>query len=196
MQHRRPARLAALVVATLLVLLGVATRADARPGSRTYATLAQSSITLGQAVAIRSAVTPNQSGRSVYLQKHTRSGWVTLQHRYLNGASRHTFSLRPGSSGDKYLRVYFKGRAARAGSLSRTVVLHVRPKPSSGGGGGGGTGGGSCTSGYSPCIPIGSDVDCEGGSGNGPRYVSGPIYVTGSDPYDLDRDGDGIACES
>jgi resuscitation-promoting factor RpfB len=31
-------------------------------------------------------------------------------------------------------------------------------------------------------------------AGNGPKY-SGPVRVTGSDPYDLDRDGDGKACE-
>jgi hypothetical protein len=49
--------------------------------------------------------------------------------------------------------------------------------------------------GYSPCIPPGPDVDCVGGSGDGPRYRDGPIYVTGSDPYDLDRDGNGVACE-
>jgi hypothetical protein len=35
-----------------------------------------------------------------------------------------------------------------------------------------------------------SDYDCAGGSGNGPKYT-GPVRVTGSDPYDLDRDGDG-----
>lgn len=52
-----------------------------------------------------------------------------------------------------------------------------------------------CTPGYSPCIPIGPDVDCAGGSGNGPRYV-GRVTVTGADPYDLDRDGDGIGCEN
>lgn len=49
--------------------------------------------------------------------------------------------------------------------------------------------------GYSPCISPGSDVDCAGGSGNGPRYVDGPVYVNGSDPYDLDSDGDGVGCE-
>jgi hypothetical protein len=38
-------------------------------------------------------------------------------------------------------------------------------------------------------------VDCAGGSGDGPRYVQGPIVVTGSDPYGLDRDHDGIGCE-
>jgi endonuclease YncB( thermonuclease family) len=49
--------------------------------------------------------------------------------------------------------------------------------------------------GYSPCLVPGPDVDCAGGSGNGPRYVRGPIRVYGSDPYDLDRDNDGVACE-
>jgi hypothetical protein len=50
--------------------------------------------------------------------------------------------------------------------------------------------------GYSPCLRPGPDVDCRGGSGNGPRYVDGPVYVNGSDPYDLDRDGDGVGCQS
>lgn len=45
------------------------------------------------------------------------------------------------------------------------------------------------------CVPVASDVDCAGGSGNGPAYVRGPVYVIGSDIYGLDRDGDGVACE-
>jgi hypothetical protein len=72
--------------------------------------------------------------------------------------------------------------------VTRVVAVGTRvPEPS---------GGGDCAPGYSPCVPVASDVDCAGGSGNGPAYVSGPIRVTGSDPYDLDRDGDGIACEA
>jgi PASTA domain len=39
------------------------------------------------------------------------------------------------------------------------------------------------------------DYDCAGGSGNGPNYVTGPIQVRPPDPFDLDRDGDGIGCE-
>ena len=54
----------------------------------------------------------------------------------------------------------------------------------------------SCAPGYDPCVPVAEDVDCAGGSGNGPAFVDGPIKVTGSDPYDLDRDGDGTACDS
>lgn len=49
--------------------------------------------------------------------------------------------------------------------------------------------------GYSPCLPPGPDVDCAGGSGNGPRYVEGPVRVRGDDPYGLDSDGNGVGCE-
>ena len=52
-----------------------------------------------------------------------------------------------------------------------------------------------CDPNYSGCVPIASDVDCEGGSGNGPAYVSGPVRVTGTDRYGLDDDEDGIGCE-
>ncbi len=45
------------------------------------------------------------------------------------------------------------------------------------------------------CVPIAIDVDCAGGSGNGPAYVRGPVQVVGQDIYDLDRDNDGIGCE-
>jgi len=44
-------------------------------------------------------------------------------------------------------------------------------------------------------VPIDSDVDCAGGSGNGPSYVKGPVKVIGIDVYHLDADHDGIGCE-
>lgn len=46
------------------------------------------------------------------------------------------------------------------------------------------------------CVPITSDADFAGGSGNGQAYVNGPVRVVGPDEYGPDRDGDGIACES
>ncbi|MFI5833891.1 G5 domain-containing protein [Micromonospora sp. NPDC051300] len=53
-----------------------------------------------------------------------------------------------------------------------------------------------CDPNYSgACVPVASDVDCSGGSGNGPAYVDGPVRVIGSDIYDLDRDGDGVGCD-
>lgn len=54
----------------------------------------------------------------------------------------------------------------------------------------------NCTAGYQPCLAPASDYDCAGGSGDGPGYAYGPVYISGSDPYDLDSDGDGVACES
>ena len=56
--------------------------------------------------------------------------------------------------------------------------------------------GSECDSNYEgACLdPNSSDYDCEGGSGDGPDYT-GTVEVVGDDPYDLDRDGDGIACD-
>ena len=45
------------------------------------------------------------------------------------------------------------------------------------------------------CVPPDvSDVDCAGGSGNGPYYTR-RVTVVGYDEYGLDRDKDGIGCE-
>jgi sRNA-binding protein len=54
-----------------------------------------------------------------------------------------------------------------------------------------------CDSNYSgACLdPNSSDYDCEGGSGDGPDYT-GIVTVVGTDVHDLDRDGDGIACDT
>lgn len=46
------------------------------------------------------------------------------------------------------------------------------------------------------CVGFASDADCAAGSGDGPIYVAGPVRVVGPDEYDLDRDGDGIACDA
>ncbi|WP_028060547.1 hypothetical protein [Candidatus Solirubrobacter pratensis] len=55
---------------------------------------------------------------------------------------------------------------------------------------------GGCDANYKgACLdPDASDYDCEGGSGDGPKYT-GPVEVVGDDPFGLDRDGDGYACE-
>jgi hypothetical protein len=64
------------------------------------------------------------------------------------------------------------------------VGTKIAPKPAS-----------NCDSNYSGCVPIASDVDCAGGSGDGPKYVSGVVRVIGEDIYDLDRDNDGLGCD-
>lgn len=48
------------------------------------------------------------------------------------------------------------------------------------------------------CVPTGfSEVDCAGGSGKGPGYVSTKNFqVVGPDVYGLNADEDGIGCVS
>jgi hypothetical protein len=59
------------------------------------------------------------------------------------------------------------------------------------------SGGGDCDPSYDgACLDASaSDYDCEGGTGDGPEYT-GTVTVIGDDHFGLDRDGDGIACES
>jgi hypothetical protein len=52
-----------------------------------------------------------------------------------------------------------------------------------------------CDPNYGGCVPIAYDVDCAGGSGDGPAYVQGPVRVIGDDIYDLDYDNDGWGCD-
>lgn len=97
---------------------------------------------------------------------------------------------------DSFVVLRFRVRKTSGGTPRRSKSeCPPPPQPPSSGGGGGGGGGTDCQ-GYSPCLPPGPDVDCAGGSGDGPRYVQGPVHVTGSDPYGLDSDGDGIGCET
>jgi hypothetical protein len=51
-------------------------------------------------------------------------------------------------------------------------------------------GGSGCQPGYSPCLPRVADLNCSDVPAS-----KRPVRVTGSDPYRLDGDGDGVACE-
>ena len=63
------------------------------------------------------------------------------------------------------------------GRLTRTATQNNLP-------------GSGCQPGYSPCLPRAADLNC-----SDIPATKRPIRVTGSDPYRLDGDGDGIACE-
>jgi hypothetical protein len=56
--------------------------------------------------------------------------------------------------------------------------------------GGGNQKGSGCQPGYSPCLPRVADLNCDDIDSS-----KKPVRVTGSDPYRLDGDGDGVACE-
>lgn len=75
----------------------------------------------------------------------------------------------------------------RATRADKVIRFQYRP---------GGSSGSRCDPNYAgACLkPDVSDYDCEGGSGDGP-YYTGYVEVVGDDHYELDRDGDGVACE-
>jgi hypothetical protein len=50
--------------------------------------------------------------------------------------------------------------------------------------------GAGCQPGYSPCLPRMTDLNCDDIDA-----AKKPVQVTGDDPYGLDADGDGSACE-
>jgi hypothetical protein len=76
------------------------------------------------------------------------------------------------------------GKVVTTAPVTRIITVGTKQTP-------------QCDPNYSgACVPIASDVDCAGGSGNGPAYVQGPVRVVGTDIYGLDANGDGIGCES
>ncbi|MBI4100850.1 G5 domain-containing protein [Candidatus Microgenomates bacterium] len=110
-----------------------------------------------------------------------------------NGQTKLTQACVNGEKANTFKVVYIDGKETertktgeaitKAAVAERTAIGTKPPTP-------------TCDPNYSgACVPIASDVDCAGGSGNGPVYVSRPVYVIGSDIYDLDRDGDGVGCE-
>jgi hypothetical protein len=88
-------------------------------------------------------------------------------------------------------------------TVRETSTTTVPPAGSADGGspapgGSGGTGGGNCHPSYAPqCLDASAvDYDCQGGGGDGPQFVAGPVTVVGPDDYGLDgSDNDGLACE-
>jgi hypothetical protein len=70
-----------------------------------------------------------------------------------------------------------------SGSFQTLPKKPIQPPP--------GSGGGDCMAGYTPCLPIVGDLDCDDVRALG----KAPVRVTGSDPYRLDGDDDGFACE-
>jgi resuscitation-promoting factor RpfB len=53
-----------------------------------------------------------------------------------------------------------------------------------------------CHPSYGDCLPIVTDIDCVRDRGSdGPIYQGLSVLVLGVDEYELDRDGDGLACE-
>jgi hypothetical protein len=76
--------------------------------------------------------------------------------------------------------------AGRPAEVERFVAGRHGPTPAATAGGGP-TYSGACLE------ATAADYDC--GGGNGPRYT-GSVQVIGDERYELDRDGDGVACDA
>lgn len=168
-----------------------------RPQPEVRVAAQRTSLRSGSAARFAGHVSFARPGRVVALQVHSWSGWATVDRDRVDRRGHFRLSVKPRHFGPARYRVVLRGAGSAA---SRAVRIHVHrpapvpvatkpthtPRPAQT----------SCTPGYNPCVPVAYDVDCAGGSGDGPAYVEGPVYVTGSDPYELDYDHDGVACES
>jgi len=118
-------------------------------------------------------------------------GTTTITTQGVNGVKTRTFTVtyEDGKESKRELtnEEITRQPIAQVTTVGTKVAAAPKPKP---------VAQTNCDSNYSgACVPIASDVDCAGGSGNGPAYVSGPVTVVGSDIYGLDRDGNGVGCE-
>jgi micrococcal nuclease len=80
-----------------------------------------------------------------------------------------------------------KARSAPAGAwkaCGSTTIRPILPSPPP-------VAAGNCHPSYTPCLPVVGDLDCADVRALGVA----PVRVTGSDPYRLDGDGDGLGCE-
>lgn len=146
-------------------------------------------ITLGQVTYVTGSVSPARATPKVVVQRRVDGRWSDRQSGGVRSDGTFKIGIRPSQPGIYALRVRSNGGSV----LSNVVYLRVRsgaattiPTPALGG---------ACDPNYSGCVPIASDVDCAGGSGNGPEYVEGPVTVVGSDIYGLDTNDNGVGCE-
>jgi resuscitation-promoting factor RpfB len=201
-----PRRLAGLLTALVALLTALALGSAPAPHAVAAPSAAPTAPSAPTApVAVGGAL--ERAGRVTYrLERHRYRVPFHTKHVRTDRLRRgQTRVAAPGRTGT-WVKVYrvkrVDGRVVRRqllrGFMARkphTRVIQVGTRTATQGGGG--QGGGDCNPNYrGACVPNASDVDCAGGSGNGPRYVQGPVYVVGNDVYDLDSDGDGVGCES
>ena len=187
--------MALFVAGALAALGGCGPDSPARPAAGVTARATQSphSATPSTTPTVSASATPTVIHRKVTVTR--RIPYKTRRVKDPSLARGHTHVRIRGRAGHRtltYVVTYTDGertgrRLVRKTVTSRPVtkVIAVGTKEHR-----------SCDPNYTgACVPIASDVDCAGGDGNGPAYVAGPVRVTGQDIYDLDRDGDGIACD-
>lgn len=137
----------------------------------------------------------NKSGGNIYISIRGANNYSQTF-----GGGKTVISVIPGNYSYAYYfdGEYFSGIIKVKGNGTKLTVGELpKVSPSSSKNNDQGQSLGGCHPSYpSVCLAINKgDYDCKGGSGNGPNYIKGPIVVLQPDPFDLDRDNDGIGCE-
>jgi resuscitation-promoting factor RpfB len=89
-----------------------------------------------------------------------------------------TLARRAGGNEDRRMKRVFLSAVM---ALAATVLATAEPSRATSA---------ACEPGYSPCLPAKADLYCDQ-----INDASKSVRVTGEDPYQLDRDRDGLGCE-
>jgi hypothetical protein len=181
------------VAQPVTVLTGTPLQSTGVPAASTSTSAGEPSATTAGVASPAPAVTPAQEKRTVTETQPVPFGQRTIDDPALPRGIRQVRTAGvPGVKTLTYEVTYSLGAQVDKKLISESVtrapvteVVAVGTKATS-----------TCDPNYSgACVPIASDVDCAGGSGDGPAYVRGPVTVVGTDIYDLDHDNDGVGCE-
>lgn len=134
-------------------------------------------------IETKSETTPVAFQKETVEDGNLAKGKTELRRAGVDGVKTATFSVTM-TDGVEVKRELVKEEVTTAPVSEVTAIgSYVAPTP-------------TCDPNYAgACVPIASDVDCGGGSGNGPAYVYGTVQVIGTDIYGLDRNNDGYGCE-
>lgn len=185
----RRSLLVALAVLALVSACATPRRNTAAPAAETSTTTPSASTSSASTVDKKTVVETQQIPfeSSTVNDPNLPQGQTVVKVAGVNGIKTLTFEITY-RDGAEISRTLVKEEVTKAPVTQVTAVgtkAAAPPPPAQ-----------SCHPSYTgACVPFASDVDCAGGGGNGPAYVRGPVYVVGPDVYDLDRDGDGVACE-
>jgi hypothetical protein len=181
-----------LTVSGLIALSACASKGQA-PTAATPMASARPAVTATPTIAASATATPRIEKRTLtrtrtipYATKRVNdptlpAGATKVRRHGASGIKTFTYELT-FTNGVRTAKKLIKAVVTRA-PLTRVIAVGTKQAQ-------------QCDPNYSgACVPIASDVDCAGGSGNGPAYVQGPVQVVGTDIYGLDADGDGIGCE-
>lgn len=87
--------------------------------------ISKTSMLLGSTATVSGKVSPAHSGKRVYLQRYTSTGWKSVAYKTLGTTGTASFSVKPTSRGTWRYRLYFGGDADHLANWSPTRSVTV-----------------------------------------------------------------------